>query len=93
MKGKQFTVPSTGSPLKIADQGESGEDVWVTVHNKGAASVFLGGSTVANSGASAGYELEAGVIVPVHLVGGDTLFAFAASTTQRVDVLAPGPGL
>lgn len=67
-------------------------DLGAVAHNKGTASVFIGGDdlTVANA-ATTGYEIAPGEAVPLGTIThDDTVYAWAQTGTQRVDVLRTG---
>jgi hypothetical protein len=68
----------------VADQAGQSFDRSILVSNRGAASVFLGGSDVTTT--DFGYELVAGGEIALELAG-DELYAVAASGTQTVRVL------
>jgi hypothetical protein len=57
------------------------------VHNRGAASVFVGGPDVTTAN---GFELAADGIFTADLHEGDDLYAVTASGTQPCDVLQAG---
>lgn len=80
-------VAVTATPVLLV--GETGSERQVYVYNRGAASVFLGPSTVSSSN---GFELSSGTEVsnPIDVPPGETLYAVAASGSQRVDVLSVG---
>ncbi len=81
----QISVTTAATPIVVA--GDSNSIVThrgALVRNAGAASVWLGGATVA---AGTGLELPAGASLPLATTSPDTLYAIAASGTVRVDVL------
>lgn len=86
--GKQVAVGVAAT--KLDDEAGSLAGHEVTITNQDAAiSVFLGDSTVTNSGGTAGYELKAGKTITLHLTNADeVVYAIAASGTPRVDVIA-----
>jgi heptaprenylglyceryl phosphate synthase len=85
----QASVTTTASKIVDPSKDDARQDFAATVHNKGTASIFLGGSDVTTAN---GYEVAVGEAVSFVLTGSDSLYAVAASGTQRVDVLRTGVG-
>lgn len=78
--GTRVTVTSSATPLFTLDTSAT----TATMHNKGASSVFLGDATVT---AATGYELGTGEVLGVDAPRNFQLYAIAASSSMRVDVL------
>jgi hypothetical protein len=75
------TVGTTPTSILTATPGQT-----VVLQNTGAAAVFLGGSTVATSGANLGYSLAAGASFTLPSVSeqGHVLYGIVASGTAVV---------
>jgi hypothetical protein len=82
------TVGTT--PTLIATLGGVGSG-GVLVQNNGTATIYLGSSSVASSGANMGISLATAATLLVPTVGGpaDGLYAVTASSTASVVVLFP----
>lgn len=78
---KQVSVGVAATSLH-ADSGNFGASL--KVKNAGAASVFLGPSTVTTAN---GYELAVDEVVDVALGAGEELFGIVAASTEPVHVL------
>ena len=81
------TVSNTPTLIATVSSDADG----VLVQNNGTATVYLGGATVASSGASIGYMLAANASVLVPSTGScaNSLYAITASSTAVVVVLFP----
>lgn len=86
--GKQVTVTTTPTRLDTADIGSER----LKVRNPAAgATVFLGGATVDDTGAAAGFGLLTGTDSPeLDLREGDALYGVVAAGTQVVHVIEAG---
>ncbi len=82
-KGTRVAVPVTAVKLNSASTGAQGGSS-LLVHNRGAASVFLGAANVTTAD---GYELLADESLPVDLDVGEGLYAICASGTVACHVL------
>jgi hypothetical protein len=87
MSGSQISVTTTAAKIVDASHASVRDTTPAIIANQDSTnSVWLGGSGVATSGGSAGYELKAGKSISVSVVAGDDVYA-VANTTVRVDVL------
>jgi hypothetical protein len=82
------TVGTTVTPIATVPQMAA----TVPVTNTGAVTVYLGGPSVAASGASQGFPLAPSttVNVPAALSEDNTLYGITASSTSTVSFLLPG---
>jgi len=60
----------------------------VIVENTGDVTVFLGGESVAASGADTGFPLAAGAVLTIPWSGGEPLYGIVASDTGTVAFLS-----
>lgn len=81
------TVGTTATSL-IAGVSDINANRSIVLTNKGAVSVFVGGSDVTTS--AYGYELAAGGELALDLKSGDVPYGIAASAGQTVRVLHTG---
>ena len=65
----------------------------VTIYNGSAASIFVGGSSVATSGATKGLTIAAASSAVICLNANDSLWAIAASATSAGDVVVLYSGI
>jgi hypothetical protein len=81
------TVSSTATLIATVSSDADG----ILVYNAGSVTVYLGGGTVASSGANEGFPLAASSSVLVPSTGGspNQLYAITASSTAAVIVLFP----
>ena len=85
--GSQVTVDSTADAIYT---GPGSNGARVVVRNRGAVAVFLGGSSVDDSGGSAGFQLDPGEFVSVYVDPGEVLYGITASSSAVMHVLAGG---
>ena len=93
MAGYKQGVVSVGtSPTVIATIGAAPETGGIVVQNNGSAAVFLGGSNVTSSGATAGVQLATGATLTIPTTGAEplTLYGVVATATQNVSYIFPG---
>jgi hypothetical protein len=76
----------------ICTVGSAPENDGGLVQNNGSTPVFLGGSTVTASGATAGVQVAAGATVTVPTTGAErlSLYGILGSGTANVSYLFPG---
>ena len=78
---------STGANPNIFISSSSNDPLPLLMIFPATPNIFLGGSTVANTGANVGALVPASYTLAYNCVGGDDLYAVAASGTPAVQLL------
>ena len=89
---KQGVVSVGTTATRICTIGAAPDTDRVIVQNNGTTAVFLGGSNVTTSGATAGVQVAANGTLTVPTTGAEplTLFGICASGTNNASYLFPG---
>ena len=83
----------TSTAAKLLQLPNGVQYTTVTIYNGSAASIFVGGSSVATSGATKGATIAAASSLVINLNASDSLWAIAASATSAGDVVVLYSGI